>query len=241
MEWYYAADGEQRGPVQQDAFDALVADGTIGPSTLVWHAGMADWQPWAVVGGGAVAPLVGASVEKAPVPTPPMTNSPPAVTIAGMALAGFGPRLGAKLVDWVVVYLPISFVFSMISFSMSIAQEVDATGEPTFSDAELGLMMLSSMVPRVVFFFYQAYCYAKWSATLGKRMLGLKVVDSDGAPLSGLQAVGRAGAEILTGLTCFLGYLTMLLDSQQRTLHDFIAATRVVRAPKVETPAPSEA
>ena len=43
--WFYASPNGQTGPVDDETFRQLVATGEIGPDTLVWHSGMADWEP----------------------------------------------------------------------------------------------------------------------------------------------------------------------------------------------------
>jgi uncharacterized membrane protein len=45
MEWYYAANGQQQGPVSDTEFARLIAAGIVSPNTLVWRAGMATWLP----------------------------------------------------------------------------------------------------------------------------------------------------------------------------------------------------
>lgn len=45
MDWYYAADGQQRGPVTEAQLDELFRAGTINHNTLLWRSGMKDWQP----------------------------------------------------------------------------------------------------------------------------------------------------------------------------------------------------
>ncbi|MBI2435560.1 MAG: RDD family protein [Candidatus Hydrogenedentes bacterium] len=52
MDWYYALGQEQTGPVSEGEFEGLVQSGVITPQTLVWHAGMADWKPYAQVAAG---------------------------------------------------------------------------------------------------------------------------------------------------------------------------------------------
>lgn len=42
--WYYARDNKEQGPVGEAQLVALVSEGVIGPTTLVWTDGMADWQ-----------------------------------------------------------------------------------------------------------------------------------------------------------------------------------------------------
>lgn len=59
--WYYAKDGTRLGPITDTALGDLVRQGTIGPTTLVWRAGMADWQPWAQVAVASVMVSPGAN------------------------------------------------------------------------------------------------------------------------------------------------------------------------------------
>ncbi len=51
MNWFYAEDGRQLGPVDDAQFDALVHGGKIQAATLVWHQGMENWKPY-----GEIAP-----------------------------------------------------------------------------------------------------------------------------------------------------------------------------------------
>lgn len=43
-QWFYAANGQQFGPVAQEEFDQLVQQGVVKPDTLVWREGMSEWQ-----------------------------------------------------------------------------------------------------------------------------------------------------------------------------------------------------
>lgn len=45
MNWYYALNGQQKGPVSEQDIMQLVSSGTINASTLIWRDGLADWQP----------------------------------------------------------------------------------------------------------------------------------------------------------------------------------------------------
>jgi hypothetical protein len=47
MSWYYVQDGEAKGPVEQEQFEALVRDRVIHAGTMLWREGMATWQPYA--------------------------------------------------------------------------------------------------------------------------------------------------------------------------------------------------
>ncbi|MFE7060727.1 RDD family protein [Sutcliffiella sp. NPDC057660] len=65
-------------------------------------------------------------------------------------------------------------------------------------------------------------------ATLGKRMLGMKVVDKRGYRLSFGHAVGRHFAKILSYITLLIGFLIVGFDQKKRALHDHVAGTLVI-------------
>lgn len=46
MEWYYAQNNQQLGPVPEAEFNRLATTGVIRPETLVWRDGMSEWQPY---------------------------------------------------------------------------------------------------------------------------------------------------------------------------------------------------
>ena len=64
-DWYYARDGEQKGPVSIEQLKALAQSGQLPHDVLCWTAGMADWQPAAAVPG----------LFPGPPPLPPMAQS----------------------------------------------------------------------------------------------------------------------------------------------------------------------
>jgi len=70
MDWYYFANDAQQGPVSDDEFQALIADGTISSSTLVWNASLPEWVEYQAIAGSAPAP------EPISEPTPEPTPEP---------------------------------------------------------------------------------------------------------------------------------------------------------------------
>lgn len=71
MNWFYSEGGAQKGPIDDSSFRALVANGTIRPDSLVWHEGMADWQPLSAAEPGLAPQVV-------PPPTPGAAAAPAA-------------------------------------------------------------------------------------------------------------------------------------------------------------------
>lgn len=74
MNWFYAAGGQQQGPVDEAQLDALIASGQVKPDTLVWREGMANWQPLR-----DARPTSG--------PSPASTPAPPVLTAAAGEVA----------------------------------------------------------------------------------------------------------------------------------------------------------
>jgi uncharacterized RDD family membrane protein YckC len=75
-----------------------------------------------------------------------------------------------------------------------------------------------------------------WSATgqtPGNRLLEIRVCRArDGAPPSAGQAVVRFVGLILATIPMFLGFLPILLDDRRRGMHDLLAGTVVLSAPR---------
>ncbi|MCF3652530.1 GYF domain-containing protein [Synoicihabitans lomoniglobus] len=72
MQWYYAIDGQRHGPISEQEFAQLVADGTVSDETLVWHQGLEAWAPWSTLSASHPLPAVGdgAGVPSIPVAAP---------------------------------------------------------------------------------------------------------------------------------------------------------------------------
>ena len=66
MNWYYVDSGKQAGPVDDAQLESLRLSGQIQPDTLVWHEGMANWQPFS-----EVKP-----------PEPPPISAPPTIPLS---------------------------------------------------------------------------------------------------------------------------------------------------------------
>lgn len=79
-------------------------------------------------------------------------------------------------------------------------------------------------------FLYFGYSWATAGRTVGMGVLGVRVVRADGAVLEPRRAAVRALVFPLSFLLCGLGLLGILVQRENRALHDFIAGTAVVYA-----------
>ena len=67
-------------------------------------------------------------------------------------------------------------------------------------------------------------------ATLGKKIVGLKVVNLSGGKLSFGQATGRHFGKIVSGIILGIGYLMQPFTERKQALHDMMAGALVIKA-----------
>jgi uncharacterized RDD family membrane protein YckC len=136
-----------------------------------------------------------------------------------MALASWGRRAAAKLVDFVVVFAALMFALAVS------ASTADGAAAP------LGATLVVAWL--LYLFLYPWFTIALWGQTPGKMALGVKVVrGSDEGRVGWGRALGRYLSELALGLfslPLFLSYLWPLWDSRNETLHDKMASTIVTR------------
>lgn len=243
MEWYYEGSSGQAGPVSEEEFQSLIKDGVITYRTLVWNSTMADWKEY----GKLNAAPDGVGVDKAmcaecgrnysrddmikygeswvcaqckPVFVQKIKEG---VTMTQLDYAGFWIRLGAWIIDYIivgVVNLMISIPFLFLQ--MSAASSNDLSGSLLYS-------LLSSLLNMIVTISYGTVFIGKWGATLGKMACGLKVVNPEGEKITYLRAFARVFAKAVNWLTLFVGYIMVAFDEEKQGLHDRICSTRVIR------------
>lgn len=229
MEWYYANDGQRQGPVSIEDFSRHVATGVVRDDTLVWHAGMSNWQTWR-----EVAPTVELPIpEPLPPPVPDEHVATPVGAFAAhevpMQYGGFWIRLLAKLIDGIVLFV-VGNIIGALFFGDAITtlESLDPNDPASFGPimAIFGQLMLMGLIVGLA---YHWFFLAKFAATPGKLALGLRIVRGDGSPLSHGRIVARFFAEYVSGFVLYIGYIIAAFDNEKRTLHDYICDTRVVK------------
>ena len=81
MTWYYVKDGQAAGPVTDGELLSMLRLDSILPTTLVWKAGMAEWQAASIVAPQAQTSSVATAPDFAP--TPSSTIDAPPELISG--------------------------------------------------------------------------------------------------------------------------------------------------------------
>ncbi|AWX23288.1 RDD family protein [Bacillus subtilis] len=145
--------------------------------------------------------------------------------------AGFWIRFLAYFIDGIIVSIP-SYIILFLINSVFVAGAV-ATN-PYMTEEEylvkyMTLAFLPTMLIMIVIsvLYYGLLTASKMQGTLGKKILGLKVVNEQGERVSIGQGIGRYFAYILSGIIFYIGFI-MIAFGEKKGLHDIICKTRVV-------------
>ena len=241
MNWYYSEGDEQAGPVAQAEFDAMVRAGKITQETQVWRDGMPAWVRYGDLKPASLAPMVAGqsyrcaecgntfpdsemiAFENArvcaackPVFVQKLKEGlTPATT---MNYAGFWIRFCAKFIDGIILEI-INFAVIFLITMIMAASKMEKAGT-----------LVAIFVGVALNFSYNIYFNGSFGATPGKMALKLKIVRSNGEPITYGRALGRQFAEILSGLTLYIGYMMAGWDTEKRALHDRVCDTRVIQS-----------
>jgi len=152
-------------------------------------------------------------------------------TAPGFTTASMGRRLGARLLDGLVLGVPAGLLFALLGGLTAVsAQE---TGEPALAPLLL-LVLLGYVVLPLAAIAYEVVLTAR-GGTLGKRWLGLRVVQR------GTGALPGTGPALLRWLIFFAASFVVVVGTVLVALspffdesglrqgwHDLVAGTRVV-------------
>jgi uncharacterized RDD family membrane protein YckC len=164
-------------------------------------------------------------------PPPSGVPQPPPVPISGQTGpvgAGLGARIGARLLDVLIVAIPLSIVMSLLGWGAGAVLNPGGTQG-----------QITSLLQSLLWFAYFVGLESSRGATLGKNIVGIEVQGPDGAPPSVERAMKR-NAWMLLGLIPWIGGLLWLVavivimitiasGSNMQGLHDEWATTAVLK------------
>jgi len=251
MHWYYYEDEVQIGPLTEEEWDELVKIGKITDQTIVWNESMAEWKPFRTLRApvssptptivDAQSPVLHCSQCRRPFATDELIRYENSLICSdckpyffqrlkeglgapgALQYAGFWIRAGAKVVDFVILW--VAEMAFMLALSPLIGFSIM---NPQSSAPNLAFLAVYPFL--IIFSFgYSVFFVGKYGATPGKMALGLKIVTSSGGPITYGKALGRMFAEMLSGLICYIGYIMVATNDEKKALHDQICDTRVIR------------
>jgi uncharacterized RDD family membrane protein YckC len=116
--------------------------------------------------------------------------------------ATFGERFLASLIDGLIIIVPIFLINLFLPLAGSIV---------------LGWLYAALQES------------GRTQATIGKRAMGILVVDLDGYPISFGKASGRHFGKIVSGMILYIGFFMALFTERKQTLHDMMAGCIVIK------------
>jgi uncharacterized RDD family membrane protein YckC len=143
----------------------------------------------------------------------------------GQAYAGFWIRLVARLIDFLVLGVPIGLILGIQSWVLAGAESMN-------DNVVTALIVLADLPIVVGPALYLTLLWSKRGATVGQGVVGLRVVDATtGSRITLYQAWVRFFGQIvdimLLGLP--IGYVMTAFDRHKQAWHDKIAGTVVLR------------
>lgn len=91
MNWFYAKDGQQIGPVEFSEIERLRSEGQLTEDTLVWQQGMASWVKLSSLSQPSAGAPTGSTLT--PVPPQPVSGGPQPVQPGSTPLPDYGDIL----------------------------------------------------------------------------------------------------------------------------------------------------
>lgn len=285
MNWFYAENDAQAGPVDDAEFVRLQGLGRIDDRTLVYCQGMADWMSLAEArkqgfleslpklaerpaeraavvpeagpaGEARVNPLAGAGLKPKVAAEGAGSVACPScgarvgedeliplgerfvcvrcrdvtlqkiregVNPTGLNIryAGFGTRFLGSFVDGIIMNIYSTILNA--AFGLGFAE----SASPELGTATLIVYFgLSIAVPLAYVVYFMGN--PRFQATPGMMAVKIRLYRPGGVRVTYWRAFGRYLASIISSLLLGIGYLMMLWDAENRTLHDRMADTRVV-------------
>lgn len=157
--------------------------------------------------------------------------------------AGFWIRFGAYLIDGLIVGIPYLIILMILMFTMvsntegfeqlMFAEDPMYVEEQIPEEALMGMIvfyLISFVIGILVSVGYYAGLHAsRWQATIGKKLLGLKVTTIQGERISFWRAVGRfLGMQLLSSIF-MIGFIMAAFTEKKQSLHDMISGTIVIK------------
>ena len=147
--------------------------------------------------------------------------------------ASFPRRLVAALIDTLLVAAASTMVTAVAAVVLQVPLPTSKQLGPDLLLA--GLLDRNPMAVGALGLFvglgalYQIYLGGMVGQTLGKRLLGLRVISTRGLPPSPARAIARYAALLLAVSPAGLGWLWCLFDRERRAAHDHLAGTYVIQ------------
>ncbi len=152
-----------------------------------------------------------------------------------LAYGSIGKRFLALLLDSAIIYfvqmlvfIPLLSVFGISLWSFEMNPNAITAGAVVM--AILSILSTNLIFLVLGWFYFAGMESSLAGGTIGKRLLGLKVTDSEGRRIDFWRASARYFCKIfLSSMFFFLGYVIAAFTSKKQALHDILSGCIVLR------------
>ncbi|MDB6007517.1 MAG: hypothetical protein JWR15_4504 [Prosthecobacter sp.] len=236
MDCHIARNGQQLGVFAESEVQSGLASGQFMPGDLYWTEGMAEWQPlssrFAV---SLAAPAFSSGAASAQSFNPyaaPQASIVSSAFMPQLNLASRGVRLGAKILDSFIIMAVM--ILPMIPAFIAFAQAAEKNGKlennfPVHALYWFGAAFLASLGMLV----WNGIWLGKYGQTVGKRMLGIRVVCFPSGLPAGAAKAFWLRAVVNYFINCIVPFYGLvdacfIFREDKRCVHDLISETTVV-------------
>jgi uncharacterized RDD family membrane protein YckC len=224
-------DGKEYGPVNADQVRAWITGGRANLETRAKALGSDEWRR---VGDFAEFATPG---ELVPATTSVAPDAPGALGAPDVMLAERVTRLAAWFVDNIVGFIACLPGFMLLGMS---AVQAMLTGERDLEALDTGRLALGGfvlMLGVVIFIAVQVWLLTTRGQTVGKRLLGIRIVrfGDNANPGFVIAVLLRSVVPGLIGVLPYVGFIFTIVNycfifrDDRRCIHDHIAGTKVVK------------
>ena len=135
-----------------------------------------------------------------------------------LVYASFWKRSFAFLIDIAIIFS----IFFLVKLAFSALR--------IWSDETKAFQYIMFLIFFAITLYFPLMESSSWQATIGKRIMHMKVAGMQGEKISIGKALGRFFCKILSTALLFYGYIMAAFNSKRQALHDKIVLTLVLKA-----------
>ncbi len=259
MQIYLARNNQQAGPYSLEQLNQMLSSQQVLLTDLVWHEGMSEWKTLGeLTQGKLVYEPIGYSPFNSQIKSEQnSTTFTIKVEQKTTELASFHSRLLAKILD-LILWLPASYLltaffspeqqkrlleintqfYQLLSKNTSDIQLVQQLQNEMFSLISIQAWILAGIYI-VIMLAIQAFLISKLGQSIGKKIVGIKIVDADTNGKVGLVRSFWLRSIIFVipniipmfkfGIIISIFDTLFAFNKNRQTLHDKLAKTKVVK------------
>ena len=251
MQIYLARNNQQAGPYTLEQVNQMLASQQVLLTDLAWHEGMTEWK--------ALGELTQGKLVYEPVGYNTPSYQPPQlqndvirqirVENKPAVLASIPSRALAKIID-LLLWLPIaaipSFFFNESQYQQLLELQKQMQSAEIASEQAIALQQqLFTLIPiealhtmlayAVIMLIIQAFLLTKSGQSIGKKMVGIKIVDAQTNGKVNLTRIFLLRSVVFIILNLLFMPLSTIFDyvlalgKKRQALHDKLARTKVVK------------